>query len=102
MASFEATREVHVKKKEQPPHQAPAASDLTQPEEAFADGESDPKLDTGYPMDAASKQHKEQGKAPKKDDKDDHQTLKSAVIISGIVVAVIGAIFAIVKKLKGA
>ncbi|XP_052176292.1 uncharacterized protein LOC127790715 [Diospyros lotus] len=53
---------------------------------------------------AASKEIKEQAEAAKAqremEKKDALQTLKSAIIVSGIVVAVAGAIFAITKKLK--
>ncbi|CAL5334511.1 unnamed protein product [Camellia sinensis] len=53
---------------------------------------------------AASKEYKEQAAEIKKQKerkkKDALQTLKTTIIVSGIVVAVAGAIFAITKKLK--
>ncbi|KAA8518566.1 hypothetical protein F0562_016040 [Nyssa sinensis] len=53
---------------------------------------------------ATSLQIKEQVEAAQKqkeqEKKDSLQTLKSAVIVSGIIVAVAGAVFAITKKLK--
>ncbi|CAK9184700.1 unnamed protein product [Ilex paraguariensis] len=51
---------------------------------------------------STSKQSKEQGEAEKKEHEDGAQNLKSTLLISGVVVAVIGAIFAIVKKIKEA
>ncbi|XP_059668707.1 uncharacterized protein LOC132313781 [Cornus florida] len=52
---------------------------------------------------ATSNEIKEQSEAAKKKErekKDVLQTLKSAIIVSGIIVAVAGAVFAITKKLK--
>ncbi|KAI8563012.1 hypothetical protein RHMOL_Rhmol03G0080400 [Rhododendron molle] len=53
---------------------------------------------------AAHKENKEQAEAARvqkeREKRDALQTLKSALIISGIVVAVAGAVFAITKKLK--
>lgn len=71
-------------------------------EAASAGGELDPELDADFHVDPAyttSKQFEEAAKKEKRR-RDGIQTLKSAVIISGVVVAVIGAIIAVSKKIK--
>ncbi|XP_043721876.1 uncharacterized protein LOC122669229 [Telopea speciosissima] len=77
--------------------------------EADAVAELNPGLNKNLQADATpaeiaatSKDIKEQADIArnKKNEKDGVQKLKSAVIISGVVVAVIGAIFAITKKLR--
>ncbi|KAH7837418.1 hypothetical protein Vadar_013677 [Vaccinium darrowii] len=71
---------------------------------ASAGGELDPELDADFHVDPAyttSKQFEEAAKKEKRR-RDGIQTLKSAVIISGLVVAVIGGIIAVSKKIKEA
>ncbi|RXH76316.1 hypothetical protein DVH24_019204 [Malus domestica] len=46
------------------------------------------------------KQQKEKEKEREKEKKDAAQTLKKSIIISAVVVAVVGAIFALTKKLR--
>ncbi|KAK7278676.1 hypothetical protein RJT34_23711 [Clitoria ternatea] len=86
----------------------PQNSDLTFPP-ADVVGELNPGINTQVQVDpvssrvAASKEIKEQAGAKQKKnerEKDTLQTLKSAIIISGIVVALAGAAFAITKKLR--
>ncbi|KAI8524349.1 hypothetical protein RHMOL_Rhmol13G0143700 [Rhododendron molle] len=71
-------------------------------EVASAGGELDPELDADFHVDPACTTSKQFEEAAKKGRRDGIQTLKSAVIISGVVVAVIGAIFAVTKKIKEA
>ncbi|XP_027364891.1 uncharacterized protein LOC113871978 [Abrus precatorius] len=87
----------------------PQNSDLTFPP-ADAVGELNPGNNTQVQVDpvssevAASKEMKEQTEAKqKKKEREKNEaleTLKSAIIISGIVVALAGAAFAITKKLR--
>ncbi|KAF7119823.1 hypothetical protein RHSIM_Rhsim13G0112400 [Rhododendron simsii] len=70
--------------------------------EVEAGGELDPELDADFHVDPAYTTSKQFEGAAKKETRDGIQTLKSAVIISGVVVAVIGAIFAVSKKIKEA
>ncbi|XP_057472526.1 uncharacterized protein LOC130761082 [Actinidia eriantha] len=95
---------------------APASADLTYvaaedwTTEAVAavsvDGELDPEINTDFQVDPAyttSKQLKEeQSEAARSANKDGIRSLKSAVIISGAVVAVIGVLFVVAKKIKEA
>ncbi|XP_057426954.1 uncharacterized protein LOC130720345 [Lotus japonicus] len=84
-------------------------SDLTFPQ-ADVVGDLNPGGNTQVQVDpissevAVSKELKEQAEIKQKkkeaEKKDTLQTLKSAIIISGIVVAVAGAAFAITKKLR--
>ncbi|KAK7345326.1 hypothetical protein VNO77_15928 [Canavalia gladiata] len=82
-------------------------SDLTFPPADIA-GELNPGNNTQVHVDpessevAAAKEMKEQAEAKQKgrEKKDALQTIKSAIIISGIVVALAGAAFAINKKLR--
>ncbi|TKY53104.1 hypothetical protein E2542_SST24627 [Spatholobus suberectus] len=88
---------------------SPQNSDLTFPPADVA-GELNPGENTHVHVDpissevVASKEMKEQAGAKQKknerEKKDALQTVKSAIIISGIVVAVAGAAFAITKKLR--
>ncbi|KAE9461389.1 hypothetical protein C3L33_06724, partial [Rhododendron williamsianum] len=71
-------------------------------EAASAGGELDPELDADFHVDPAYTTSKQFEEAAKKERRYGIQTLKSAVIISGVVVAVIGAIFAVSKKIKEA
>ncbi|CAL0299403.1 unnamed protein product [Lupinus luteus] len=70
-------------------------------------GELNPGMNTHFHVDsvssevAASKEHAEaQQKKKEREKKETLETLKSAIIISGIVVAVAGAAIAITKKLR--
>ncbi|KAA8544252.1 hypothetical protein F0562_022264 [Nyssa sinensis] len=86
-------------------HAAPPASDPKYRPAALTDGElEDPELNNFQvdPESTTSKEFKEEAEAAKKANKDGVQTLKAAVIFSGIAVVVVGAIFAIVKKLRKA
>uniref|UniRef100_A0A5B6ZFN2 Uncharacterized protein n=1 Tax=Davidia involucrata TaxID=16924 RepID=A0A5B6ZFN2_DAVIN len=77
---------------------------------ADVDKELNPSRNKDFEVDPVSSQMvtsleiKEQAEAAKKqkepEKKDRLQTLKSAIIVSGIIVAVAGAVFAITKKLK--
>ncbi|KAG5515793.1 hypothetical protein RHGRI_036741 [Rhododendron griersonianum] len=69
---------------------------------ASAGGELDPELDADFHVDPAYTSPKQFEEAAKKERRYGIQTLKSAVIISGVVVAVIGAIFAVSKRIKEA
>ncbi|KAJ1375882.1 hypothetical protein SESBI_50534 [Sesbania bispinosa] len=85
----------------------PQNSDITFPP-ADVSGTLNPGKNTQVQVDPvsseATKEIKKQAEAKQKkkeaEKKDALQTLKSAVIISGIVVAVVGAAFAITKKLR--
>ncbi|XP_052185454.1 uncharacterized protein LOC127797034 [Diospyros lotus] len=71
-----------------------------------SDGELDPEIDTDFVVDpayATSKQLKEeQDEVAREAHGGGIETLKSVVIISGVVVAVIGALFAVAKKFREA
>ncbi|KAG5130403.1 hypothetical protein GLYMA_13G154500v4 [Glycine max] len=84
----------------------PQNSDLIFPAADVA-GELNPGRNTHFHVDPTSSEvdaSKEQAQAKQKKNerqkKDALQTIKSAIIISGIVVAVAGAAFAITKKLR--
>ncbi|BAT99147.1 hypothetical protein VIGAN_10053800 [Vigna angularis var. angularis] len=87
----------------------PQNSDLTFPPADVA-GELHPETNTNVQIDptssevAAYKETKAQNEAKQEKDerekKDALQTIKSAIVISGIVVALAGAAFAIAKKLR--
>ncbi|KAK7348792.1 hypothetical protein VNO80_23471 [Phaseolus coccineus] len=87
----------------------PQNSDLTFPPADVA-GELHPGTNTHVQVDPtsseveASKEKKEQEEAKQekneRERKDSLQTIKSAIVISGIVVALAGAAFAITKKLR--
>ncbi|GFY93392.1 hypothetical protein Acr_08g0017880 [Actinidia rufa] len=93
------------------PNEIPQGSD---PDKTFpaidVDKELNPGRNTNFEVDpvssqvAATKEIQEQSEAARtqkeREKKDALQTLKSAIIISAIAVAVAGAIFAITKKLK--
>ncbi|XP_061366773.1 uncharacterized protein LOC133309922 [Gastrolobium bilobum] len=84
-------------------------SDLTFPPADIA-GELNPGNNTNVQVDpissevAATKEMMEQAEAEQRkkerEKKEALQTLKSAIIVSGIIVAVAGAVFAITKKLR--
>ncbi|KAF8403311.1 hypothetical protein HHK36_011413 [Tetracentron sinense] len=91
-------------------YENPEGSDMI-----FPAGELNPGANKNFQVDpvssqvATSKELKEQVEAVKKEKeamekerekKDAAQKLKSAFIISGVIVAVIGAIFAVAKKLR--
>ncbi|CAL5432351.1 unnamed protein product [Camellia sinensis] len=69
-------------------------------------GEMNPELTSNFQVDPAyttpKQLQEEQDQAAGKVNKDRIQSLKSAVIISGVVVAIIGAICAVAKKVKEA
>ncbi|XP_014490690.1 uncharacterized protein LOC106753403 [Vigna radiata var. radiata] len=84
----------------------PQNSDLTFPPADVA-GELHPEINTNVQIDptssevAAYKEKKAENEAKhEREKKDALQTIKSAIIISGIVVALAGAAFAIAKKLR--
>ncbi|PIN20736.1 hypothetical protein CDL12_06588 [Handroanthus impetiginosus] len=74
---------------------------FTNPEAVLVDAEM-LGPESGDPEPTTSKQVKEQDEGGKKECGKGAHNVKSTILISGAVVAVIGAIFAIVKKIKGA
>ncbi|KAL7116035.1 hypothetical protein ACP275_04G217500 [Erythranthe tilingii] len=91
----------------------PADDGFTYADEVFVDGEmlvpdddpvSSPRVDpVSFTTSRQLKEEAEEEESKRESGKEDgHHNLKSTIIISGVVVAVIGAVLAIARKIKEA